>query len=286
MKKFTMAASLMCALSTVAPSAKAAPIVQVVVAIDESGSMGCEQAWVGGMITTLATQLSNLGYAAEFGLVGFGNGINATANLGRMFDMGAGAGVQQFGTAAEFNVADNGLVTDGSNEDGYAALNFIMSNYTFTVGSIRNFILITDEDRDDLSNPDSVTLPQGVLLNAIVNNPFGCTGGGTGSVIGRTTSTGYRVNGTGGYTTCTSPTTGDGANNTETQYVPLALNSGGAAWNLEILRNGGNYATSFTKAFVDIKVQEITSGVPEPATWGMTALGLLGLGILRRKRAA
>ena len=63
---------------------------------------------------------------------------------------------------------------------------------------------------------------------------------------------------------------------TGSDYVDLALNSGGAAWNLNILRSGGTNADSFTASFVDTKVQEITEqppvSVPEPGT-----LALLGL---------
>ena len=39
--------------------------------------------------------------------------------------------------------------------------------------------------------------------------------------------------------------------------MPLAHDLGGAAWDLNLLRDGGLSAESFTAAFIEIKVQEI-----------------------------
>ncbi len=282
MKKFGMvlaAATLLLAGRSVG---QAASFVDIVVVVDESGSMSTEHAWLPGMINALNTELVNLGYTVNFGLYGFGRSTAA-----------AGIELLDAGTTAQFGTAAANLVTSGNTEDGYTALKFASDNYTFTTGSVRNYILVTDEDRDVVTggsgNTYASTLAlltgQNALLNAVVNNPFTCATA-TSGVIGRTNSTGYVANGSGGYTTCASPVTGNGANNTETDYVPLALATGGAAWNLNILRAGGNSALSFTDAFVDIKVQEIIeqSGVPEPSTYMMGGTALLLLGWMRRRQ--
>jgi hypothetical protein len=66
--------------------------------------------------------------------------------------------------------------------------------------------------------------------------------------------------------------------------VALALQTGGAAWDLNQLRLGGNTAVSFTAAFVDIKVQEIQQQIPEPGSLGLLGLALAGLAALRRRK--
>jgi hypothetical protein len=264
-------------------SAHAAKIADVVIIVDESGSMSTEHAWLPGMVNSLNTALSGAGYTGVFGLFGFGKS-------------GAGVGGRTLlnaGTAAQFGTAAANLLTTGGTEDGYAGINFASTNYNFTTGSVRNYILVTDEDRDILSGSTNtyasilaLLTGQKALLNAVINNPFGCTGGGTGSVIGRNTGSGFRADGSGGYNTCTAPTTGNGNGTTETDYAALALATNGAAWNLNVLRAGGNSAASFTEAFVDIKLQEIinTGEVPEPGTYAMIGMGLAGLAYFRRKK--
>ena len=276
-RSFLMSAAVLASLS----SLSAATFVDVVVVVDESGSMSTEHAWLGGMVTSLNTKLTSLGYTPKFGLFGFGGG--GGGNLGRT--------LLNAGTAAQFGTATSGLVLTGTNEDGYSGLSFASSNYTFTAGAARNYILVTDEDRDNLNGAiTSATIAtllstQNALLNAVVRNPFTCSGGGNGAVIGRSTGSGFRANGIGGYNLCNNPGTGDGNGSTETQYVPLALNSGGAAWDLNILRSGGNDALSFTEAFVDIKVAEITNQtVPEPASFLMGGSALVGIVLLRRRK--
>jgi hypothetical protein len=69
------------------------------------------------------------------------------------------------------------------------------------------------------------------------------------------TGTGYVANRSGGFTTCSGATNTAGSGSTGTDYVDLALNSGGSAWDLNQLRGGGDTATSFFNAFADIKVQ-------------------------------
>ena len=65
----------------------------------------------------------------------------------------------------------------------------------------------------------------------------------------------------------------------------MAHATGGAAWNLNKLRAGGLTATSFTAAFIDVKVEETIVNTPAPAALSLLGLGLLGMGMRRRRNA-
>jgi hypothetical protein len=191
-------------------------------------------------------------------------------------------------TAAQFATATGSLVLTGGTEDGYAGMNFAFGAYTFTPGAALNIVLVTDEDRDNTNAALTYASilaafrNRNALLNAVVNNPFTCSGGALGV---DSNNTAYKANGTGGFTTCTPGVVGNGSGNTENDYVALALATGGAAWDLNQLRAGGNTAVSFTNAFVDIKVQEIIQQtVPEPGTMALAGVALVALGLLHRKR--
>lgn len=294
-----IAAALLVTASAFATSVQAAPLfADIVAVVDESGSMSGEHAWLGSMATALnaGLQAALVGaspYVNNFGLVGFGNGFgsnNGAGNKGRQINVGGG----QFGTAAQFTTATGNLVLSGSFEDGYSGI-AAANGYSFRSGAARNYILVTDEDRDvTAGSPDYASVLSSLkgsltLLNAVVNATFRC-GDVRAGVLGIDgTGTGYVANGSGGYTTLSGCTTVTAEGDTKEDYVDLALASGGAAWNLNLLRAGGNSALSFTKAFVDIKVQEIiTQPVPVslPGTLALLGAGLAGLGAVRRKQGA
>ena len=268
------------------PAATAASLASadVVVIIDESGSMYNDQQWLGTMIPQLDTALQSQGVTGNrFGMVGFGSGTSGY--LGRSVPVGGA----NFGTSAEFAIATNSLFVNGGFEDGYSAIDFALNNYTFRQGVAVNFILVTDEDRDignSSLNFNNILagLQRGtedtkddILLNAVVNANY------VNNAIGVSSeANAYIADGSGGYTTTQLPSLNNIVTSdfgtTETDYVDLALASGGAGWNLNLLRAGGSTATSFTNAFIDVKVQEIQQqqpqqDVPEPAS----LLGLLGI---------
>jgi hypothetical protein len=167
-------------------------------------------------------------------------------------------------------------------------------NFSFTGGAAINFILVTDEARtgSNIRNAslDSTSIANtlsscNILLNAIVNHGF-TSAGGTALGID-SNGDAYLADGSGGFTVSTGGQ--ENAFGFGQNYIDAALGTGGAAWDLNALRAGGDSALSFGEAFIDIKVSEIISQppsnpapIPLPAAGWLLLAGLGGLGALRR----
>lgn len=230
----------------------------------------------------------------NYGITGFGGSSYSGHLTGHAHDMDTSdADLDMWGTASQYGSAAGTLTTSGGFEDGYEAMNWALGAYNFTEKAT-NFILVSDEDRDVTSgvNIDYNAMltgltSQGALLNAVVNCNF-VDGNGTQAIGIDADGNALIADGTGGFTkSAGGKQSGSCFYNTNADYVNLALATGGAAWNLNILRAGGLSADSFTSAFVDIKVGEIISQqVPEPGTLALLGLGFVGLGASRKLKKA
>jgi hypothetical protein len=193
-------------------------------------------------------------------------------------------------TSADFNSATGNLLLNGGTEDGYDGIQYFFDNYALRTGAATNVILVTDEDRDEFdSTVNKASIQQALsdnnaLLNSVVNASFRC-GDGSSALGIDASGNGFKADGAGGFSVCSGGTAISGFGSTLSDYVDVALASGGAAWDLNQLRAGGNTATSFANAFIDVKVTEIkdeVSEVPAPAPLALLGAGLLGLGAARR----
>lgn len=265
--------------------------VRIIFVVDESGSMATEHDFLNaaGVIQSVAipleTALNNEGINdVGFGLVGFGAAVPTAHKI----LVGGG----DFGTAAQFATAANGLLLNGGFEDGYDGIDEALSNFAFPAGAAIQIVLITDEDRDitggsphtfNTISTDLMSVMAG--LNVIVDCTFTDGVNPTGDIIGLIKPTGdtFIVDGLGGFTSGMGGSVSSCFVTSEADYVDLAALNMGVAWNLNVLRAGGTDADSFTAAFVDVKVEEIMIQLPPTTVAGeiisidSSALMLAGL---------
>ena len=156
---------------------------------------------------------------------------------------------------------------EGRIEDGYEAIMFALSNIECesngTSSVAKNLIFISDEDRDETPRGRNITRQvlkrflrrNNWLPNVVIDNKFAC---GTQEAIGVDSElTAFMAQGAGSYRACPTATLGAGYASTKKDYTNLALELGGAAWDISVLRRGGSLAASFTNAFTDVKTSEI-----------------------------
>ncbi|NPU92354.1 MAG: PKD domain-containing protein [Gammaproteobacteria bacterium] len=269
-------------MATTAQAALGPVAADVLVVIDESGSMSGEQRWVADVVPSLEQNLVSYGVGSEgqsnlYGLIGFGDS--------RVVPRSLLLGGKLLGSPAEFVQASSGLRVNGGTEDGWRGIEFALDTYPRRSGAVVNIILATDEDRDNTNSAITFNTvlaklqANNALLNAVVNATLRC-GNNTPALGMDSTGVGYVADGSGGFTTCSGARAISGSGTTVANYVNLAVQSGGAVWDLNFLRSGGHYARSFTNALLSIKVDEIldqrpvsdlvavVQAVPNPAAVG------------------
>lgn len=245
-----------------ASSAQAAILTDIVMIVDESGSMGTVQANLRNNIGTFANILSAGGIDARFALIGYGNSAVVPRTL------------TTFTTAGGFATAALGLQINGGTEPGYTSIAYALnafgsSGLTYRPNAVTNVILFTDEP----SNGDTAQ-----------------RGGGTAwtySLIDQLLTDSDAL-----FNAVLSGST------TITSYGGLATGHGGQVFALSGLNTSNQTVVeNFVTAFAEAKLQETLTfcqlnptapqcqgnSVPEPGSMALIGLGLLGVAGLRRK---
>lgn len=240
----------------------------VIFVVDESGSMLDAQEWVMDVAQLLddALQLSGIGVGGQpnlFALVGFGR--SNPESIG-------GTVLSQLVSVPDFVAATSNLFTNGSTEDGYSAIEVALDQVQLREGMVtaRIMVLATDEDRTALIGKEGLQRDeieqqlqdQGFILNVVVKQGFLYDASDPSSL-----AFGINFNGT-AYTydpdTFTDVITfpngvadpNNAFGNTYEDYVQLAFNLEGAAWDIDFISQSLDL-TGFSQSFTEAKVEEV-----------------------------
>jgi RHS repeat-associated protein len=129
-------------VSVVLPPDKLVTTTDVVLIVDESGSMR-EHSWIERMIRSLDQSLVERGLVDNrFAVIGYGNVLVAPRILLAPGDSDPWATADMASQRAAY------LQANGDTEDGYLGIEFALDLLEFRANASRQAILVTDEDRD------------------------------------------------------------------------------------------------------------------------------------------
>jgi hypothetical protein len=248
------------------PKVEASIITDIVIIVDESGSMATVQNNLRNTIGQFASILAAGGLDARFSLIGYGNSQVVPRLLSDLT------------SAADFALAASNLQVSGSTEPGYIASMFGLnaldnqsSLISFRQNSIKNLILFTDEP----SNGDSTfvgTYNGAAITKSVVDDVLKMNDALFNAVI-------------------------RGAS-TITSYGDLATGNGGQVFDLELFNTTNqqqisdfvdNFANAKLKETLDFCVLNPTAPacinkVPAPASTVLLSFGFVALLLSRRRK--
>ncbi|XP_065175396.1 fibropellin-1-like [Sycon ciliatum] len=262
----------------------------IIIVCDESASMqAARKERLHTLVERLDESLKEHGFGLypgipnQYSLVGFGNFYRRTNRPVPAPHVLVNTANQRVYDISGFGHACSNLQNDGSHEDGYYAIQFALNNITdpqskrqllrLREAHIAPIILfISDEDRDvhqrggariSRSSVKRMIRKSGAQLEAIVDNTFWHQGQGGFGVDA--TGKLYTADNSGGYTTSTPEYIKRYLQfhyrKTRRDYTSVALELGGAAWDLKALMRVDQLDQSYVEAFVNRTVAMVEQKV-------------------------
>ena len=239
----------------------------VVYIFDQSVGMGPEHDWIRNTAVFIDTQLIIGGIPdTRYALVGFA----ASDPAPQTFPIAG----QDFGSAAALALSADQLLTNGSTEDGYAAINHALFTLAFRDNLPIAIVLFTDEDRDVIggfsfqSTLDNL-VGAGAVLHVVVNATYRQNDGTPAVGLDRKRRA-YLADGAGGVDIGATGFVATAFGTTGPDYITLADESGGATLDINANRTGGLTQDSFTAALVDALLMQLN---PPPCPPDVTTTG-------------
>lgn len=222
--------------------------------VDNSGSMGGNYEWIG----ELALQIEAKGKgSSKFGLMEFSKNTRPIALDGK-----------SFGNAAQFDSAVRQLAKGSGAEDGYQAIDEVIAQYSVGKLFAPHIILITDEHRTpvnrgvDIHSISSRLAQTQLPITAIVAAGFICDD--QRRALGMDAQgMGILLESTGKLSRCTIAKVIETRKNSHsvTDYVDLALSTGGSVWDMDFPRSMRANSTRFARVFAEVHSTAITRDV-------------------------
>ncbi len=250
------------------------PYADVIVVMDESASMFFAQQFSIQFIADLDNGLltKNLGNTPaggnQFALLGFAGG--GTTNLGHVITVGPNNA--PFGTAAEYGVAAQGLVTTGGTEDGYAAMDLALKSYQPRVDAAKFVILVTNEDRDVVTS----SLTYNTTLVGLQNAGYKLEGILAPQIVTATNQralaidsfkNAYSDNGTGGFTLSANGRFGFSFDTSIPDYADMVHATGGIVGDINQISNSAQTAQIFSQVLVSSIVNQALGVGAQAGDW-------------------
>jgi hypothetical protein len=251
------------------------PFADVVVVVDESGSMNTEHQFLADFVPGLESALLGIGIGGlgtfgenQYGLVGFGGG-EGEGGGGHLPGHAHLVGGSLFGSSTEFVTATGTLVLTGADEDGYDGIDYALNNYPFRPDATKLVIVVTDEDRDVVNGGlsfggiSAALQAAGVTLHGIFDVNLE-DGNAVAALAVDGDGTAYLADGSGGVLQSTGGVATGGFGSTISDYVNLVFTGNGLVGDLNQLRQGGNFAESFSSAMLIGLINTIDIDPPAP----------------------
>ena len=258
---------------TCGATSSGAPYADVIVVMDESGSMMGAQVFSVGMIQNLDLALAAAGVGDgtkgtnRYGLVGFGgdDGFWGGGNhqIGHSHLMPGGA---VWGSAADYATAATTLTVLGFDEDGYSGIQYALDNYPFRSDATKFVILVTDEPRALIepyltySTTLSALQAHGATLQGILSVSITDSVGNM-ALAADSHGLAYLADGLGGFTTAPVGSITDWWGGVMADYGDMVFATGGIVGDIYQINQGGLPATSFGKAMIASIVSQATGRV-------------------------